>query len=93
MLPGYDSPMTTLTDFTVDQLQEQARHVRPGRVLLTIIAAVGTAIGWAVGRFFLSIGWLAGRTWLILAFFTEAVIYGFRGGAGLPQKASPEEKP
>jgi hypothetical protein len=70
---------------TVDQLISKSREVRPGRVLLTVIAAIGTAIGWAIGRFFLAIGWLAGRAWLIGAFFTEAVIYGFRGGAGLPQ--------
>lgn len=81
--------MTTWPAPPVDELAQQARHVRPGRVLLTVIAAVGTAIGWGIGRFFLSIGWVAGRTWLIGAFFAEAVIYGFRGGARLPQ---PEPK-
>ena len=61
-------------------------------MLLTVIAAIGTAIGWGVGRFFLGIGWLAGRTWLIMAFFAEAVIFGFRGGAKLPQPV-PQEPP
>ena len=40
-----------------------------------------------------TLGWLAGRTWLILAFFAETVVYGFREGAGLPQpsvKTPPE---
>jgi hypothetical protein len=76
---------------TVDELVAKSREVRPGRVLLTVLAAIGTAIGWAIGRFFLAVGWLAGRAWLIGAFFTEAVIYGFRGGAKIPQPAPAED--
>lgn len=78
--------MTTLADrIPVDNLSERSRKARPGRVLMTAVAAIGVAIGWAVGVFFRSLGWLAGRTWMILAFFAETVVYGFREGAGLPQ--------
>ena len=78
--------MTTLADrIPVDELTGRSRETRPGRAAMTVIAALGVAIGWAVGMFFRSLGWLAGRTWLILAFFAETVVYGFREGAGLPQ--------
>ena len=86
--------MTTLAEHVpVDELDARARQVRPGRVALIIIGAIGTAIGWAVARFFLAIGWLAGRIWLIGAYFTEAVIFGFRTGAGLPVGRPTEEQP
>jgi hypothetical protein len=79
---------TMLGDIPVDQLADKASGDRPGRVLLTVIAALGVAIGWCVSMAFRGTGWLAGRTWMIGAFFTEALIYGFREGAGLPQKAA-----
>ena len=86
--------MNTWADrIPADELTKRAAEIRPGRVAQTVIAAIGVAIGWAVGMFFRSLGWLAGRTWLILAFFAETVVYGFREGAGLPQpamKAPPE---
>jgi len=85
--------MSALTEsIPADELAARARDVRPGRVVQTVIAAIGVAIGWVIGRFFRSIGWLAGRTWLIGAFFAETVVYGFREGAGLPQPA-PEKPP
>jgi hypothetical protein len=78
--------MSALTEsIPVDELADRSREVRPGRVAQTVIAAIGVALGWVIGRFFRSIGWLAGRTWLIGAFFAETVVYGFREGAGLPQ--------
>jgi hypothetical protein len=76
-----------------DELAARSREVRPGRVVQTVIAAIGVAIGWTVGRFFRSIGWAAGRTWLIGAYFAETVVYGFREGAGLPQPALKEPEP
>jgi len=83
--------MSALTETVpVDELAARSREVRPGRVAQTVIAAIGVALGWTVGRFFRSIGWLAGRTWLIGAFFAETVVYGFREGAGLPQPAAKE---
>jgi hypothetical protein len=86
--------MTTwLGGIPVDQLDEKAGQDRPGRAVLTVIAALGVAIGWCVSKAFRGTGWLAGRTWQIGAFFTEAVIYGFREGAGLPQKAAAAEQP
>ena len=83
--------MSALTEpVPVDELAARSREVRPGRVVQTVIAAIGVAIGWVTGRFFRSIGWLAGRAWLIAAFFAETVVYGFREGAGLPQPAAKE---
>jgi hypothetical protein len=84
---------TWLGDIPVDQLGEKAAGDRPGRAALTVIAAIGVVIGWCVSKFWRGIGWLGGRTWMIGAFFTEAVIFGFREGAGLPQKAAPEQHP
>jgi hypothetical protein len=83
--------MTTVDDLLVDQLEAKAGQDRPGRAALTVIAAIGVTIGWLVSRFWRSLGWLAGRAWQIGCFFAEAVIYGFREGAGLPQKAAPEQ--
>jgi hypothetical protein len=82
--------MTTFVD--VDQLAEKASGDRPGRAALTVIAAVGVAIGWLVSKSWRGTGWLAGRTWQVGCFFTEALIYGFREGAGLPQKAAAAEQ-
>jgi hypothetical protein len=73
----------------VDELLAKSREVKPGRVLLTVLTAVGVAIGWGIGRFFLAIGWLTGRAWLIGAYFAEAVIYGFREGTTIKQKVPP----
>jgi hypothetical protein len=78
-------------DLLVDQLDAKAARDRPGRAALTVIAAIGVAIGWCVSRAFRGTGWLAGRAWMIGAFFTEAIIYGVRDGAGLPQKTGPEQ--
>lgn len=76
----------------VDELSARSRSDRPGRAVMTAVAALGVAVGWTIGMFFRSLGWLAGRTWLILAFFAETVVYGFREGAGLPQPV-PAEHP
>jgi hypothetical protein len=43
----------------LDQITRQARDVRFGRVLLTVLAAVFFGIGWAVGRFFYALAWCA----------------------------------
>lgn len=80
--------MVTLEDrVPVDDLAVRARDVQLSRVVLTLIGAIATAIGWAIGRAFISIGWAVGRGWLIAAYFAEAVIYGFRMGAKLPPPA------
>lgn len=85
--------MNTWAEVPVSELAGKARQVRPGRVLLTVIAAAGVAVGWTVGRFFTGLGWLAGRAWLIGAHFAEAVIWGFREGAKIPQPARQETPP
>jgi hypothetical protein len=84
--------MTSWTDrqLVADALHARAREVQPGRVIRTVIAAIGVAIGWAVARLLRSLGWLAGRAFLCLAFFAETVVFGFREGAGLPQPAAQE---
>lgn len=51
--------MTALTDqFTLDEITAQAKAVRPGRAVLTVIAAVLFGIGWVTARVF-SVLWLA----------------------------------
>lgn len=82
----------TAENIPVDDLAARARQVRPGRVLLIVIGAAGTAIGWVIAKFFTTAGQAAGRAWLIGAFFAEAVIYGFRVGAKLPV-VPPQEQP
>ena len=75
----------------VDELRELAGadRFRPGYAVATVIAWILAAIGWLAGRTLVILGWLAGRTWLTLAYMAEAVIYGFRSGAGLPPKGTP----
>ena len=68
-----------------DELAARAAEARPGRALATAFAAIGVALGWALGRGLRCLGWLAGRSWLILAYFAETVVFGFREGAGLSQ--------
>lgn len=82
--------MTAITDAPTEQFLADARQARLSRVLLTVLGAAGVAAGWGIGRFFTSIGWVAGRAFLIGAYFTEAVIFGFRAGAHLPPRV-PEQ--
>lgn len=50
--------MTTLLDrVPLDQISDQARQVRFGRVLLTLVAAVFYGLGWVAGRVFLAVAW------------------------------------
>jgi hypothetical protein len=88
------SPPVTRADIPAitDDVLARARSVRPSRVLLTVLGAIGTVLGWVPGRAFVAIGWLAGRSFLIGAFFVEAVIYGFRQGAMLGPR-QPEQPP
>jgi len=51
--------VTTLAErVPVDAITEQARAVRPGRALLTLIAGVLFGLGWVTSRLF-AILWLA----------------------------------
>lgn len=54
--------MTALTDqFSLDDISRQAEAVKPGRAVLTAIAAVLFGIGWVTARVF-AVLWLA-FTW------------------------------
>lgn len=84
--------MTTATEsFPVDELTARAagRQFRPGRAVRTVIGALFAAVGWLLGRSLVILGWAAGRTWLALAYMAEAVVFGFRNGAGLPLPEPP----
>jgi len=48
---------TVLDRVPVDEITEQARQVRPGRALLTLIAAVLFGLGWVTSRVF-AVLWL-----------------------------------
>ena len=51
--------MTALTEqFTLDEITTQAKAVKPGRAVLTVIAAVLFGVGWVTARVF-SVVWLA----------------------------------
>lgn len=82
----------TTARIPVDELRKLAAsdRFRPGYALATVLAWFFAALGWLAGRGLVLLGWLAGRTWLTLAYMAEAVIYGFRNGAGLPPKTAPE---
>lgn len=50
--------MTTLLDrVPLERISGEARQVRFGRLLLTLIAAVFYVIGWLAGRAFLAMAW------------------------------------
>jgi hypothetical protein len=50
--------VTTILDrVPVGRISTEAREVHLGRTLLTIIAAVFFAIGWAAARVFLALAW------------------------------------
>lgn len=70
--------MTVLERVPLDAITAQARDVRPGRVLLTVIAALFFAVGWIAGRMFLAAVWCA-----------VAVKVGYQAGAvhGGPARA------
>jgi hypothetical protein len=52
--------VTTITQrMPLDEITRQARQVRFGRVLLTVLAAVFFGIGWLVARLFLAVAWCA----------------------------------
>lgn len=55
--------MTTsvLDRIPLDEITEQAREVKPGRALLTVVAGVLFGLGWIVAKVF-GVAWL-GFTW------------------------------
>jgi uncharacterized membrane protein YciS (DUF1049 family) len=55
----------------LDDITAQARQVRLGRMLATVLAAVFFAIGWTFGRVFFALAWCG-----------VAVKVGFQAGRG-----------
>lgn len=54
--------MTTLTNqIHLDEITEQARAAKPGRTILTVVAAVLFGLGWCAAKTF-AVVWL-GVTW------------------------------
>lgn len=51
--------MTVLDRVPLDDITTQARQVRLGRLLLTVLAGFFYAAGWIVGRLFLGLIWCA----------------------------------
>ena len=64
--------LTSLTErMPLDRIEARARQARPGRVLLTLIAAVLFGLGWLAFR-------ACAGAWLALAWFGSAVIEGWQ---------------
>ncbi len=64
--------MTTLTErVPLDRIERRARQAHPGRVLLTVIAAVLFALGWATYK-------TCAIAWLAAAWAGSAVIEGWQ---------------
>jgi hypothetical protein len=64
--------MTTLADrVSLDEVNAQAREVRTGRALLSVVAAL-----------FFAVGWLAGRIIPLLMWCVFAVREGYRASHG-----------
>lgn len=55
----------------VDSIRAEARELRPGRALLTLLFLVPFLAGWTVGA-----------VWTGLAWMWAAVVAGYRQGAG-----------
>ncbi len=62
--------MTLLERVPVERISAEAREVRVGHTLLTLVAAVLYGIGWAAGK-------VLGMLWLALAWSGTAVKVGW----------------
>jgi hypothetical protein len=65
--------MVTVDTVTLDGITKQAREIRFGRVLLTVIASLLYGIGWITARAF-------GVLWLALTWSAVAVKVGWQEG-------------
>jgi hypothetical protein len=64
--------VTTLTErVPLDRIEQRARHARPGRVVLTLLAAALFALGWLTCKAFAA-------AWLAAAWCASAVIEGWQ---------------
>jgi hypothetical protein len=66
----------------LDAITEQARQVRFGRTVLTVVAAVLFGAGWLVAKCF-------GIVWLASAWCAVAVREGWREGRGVKVQHGP----
>lgn len=57
----------------LDQITREARHVRPGRVVLAVIAGFLFGVGWLLAR-------SLGLAWLAVAWCAVAVKIGWQAG-------------
>lgn len=55
----------------VERVESEARQIRPGRTVLTVIAAVLYAVGWLIGQVFRAV-------WLVVSWSLAAAKVGFR---------------
>jgi len=62
----------------LDRVEAEARDIRPGRALLTVIVGV-----------FYAVGWTAGKLVTGLSFAAAAVKVGWADGRGAPQRRAP----
>jgi hypothetical protein len=73
--------MTALTErIPLEEITAQAREVRPGRTVLTVIAAVLFGLGWLSARVFAA-------AWLAVMWAGVAVREGWRASHGPSRKA------
>jgi hypothetical protein len=73
--------VTTLTErIPLDDITAQAHAVRPGRTVLTVIAAVLFGVGWVTARVFAVV-------WLSVMWSGVAVREGWRASHGPSRKA------
>lgn len=73
--------MTTLTErIPLDEIAAQAQQVKPGRAVLTVVAAVLFGVGWVTARVFAVV-------WLAVMWSGVAVREGWRASHGPSRKA------
>lgn len=65
--------MTVFDLVPTERIAREAAEIRPGRVLLTIFAALFFAAGWVTARLF-------GAVWLMVAWSAAAVKVGWQEG-------------
>ena len=64
--------MTSVTErIPLDRIEHRARHARPGRAVLVVVASLLFGLGWAAYK-------LCAVTWLAVAWFGSAVIEGWQ---------------
>jgi hypothetical protein len=73
----------------VTDISERSRVVRPR----SAAEAIGRALEAVIMTVFAAIGWIAGGFFRVVALCLVSLDYGFRAGAGWPQRQSGDEDP